>query len=327
MADMQLVPFDDNHVHQWRRAVDATGLSPSPLGGPEFSATMQMSWGKNHIFQAGNLLIPLSKESIRHKAVLKSRLYTGVRFNSLLGIETVDDDTFRALAFLGNRCFVKLHIPEEIYLPNRERFHSLDYYPEDSYEYFKIPLPAAYEEWFNGPGICRKNIVRALDSDVSVGLGGVELLDQFYEMYMKSFSRWKSKNFTRAAHNKERFKRMFTLPGSKTKIALAFYNGKTISAAIFCNYDRTAGAFSAGTDYRFQGLRPSDLVQSEIIRDLTTIGVKEYNLGGNLGSKTLGRFKKKLGGKPFRSYLLGRHRFPRIKNIIKGITQKTMAES
>lgn len=324
---MELTPFDNKYIPLWREAVDSTIFSPSPLGGPEYSATMRKSWGKTCIFRLGSLFIPLCRETTRFSGILKSQLYTGARFNSLLGIKALNKEVFQTLELLRKEGFIKLHIPEEIYLPNRDKFHSLDYYPEYSYEYFKVPLPASYEEWFDQPGICRKNILRALDSEVSVGLGGIELLDHFYDLYLKSFSRWKRRNLAGAAHDKDRFRRMFSLPGSKAKIALACYDGKMISAAIFCNYKNTAGAFSAGTDYKFQSMRPSDLVQSEIIRFLIAMGVKEYNLGGNLGSKTLDRFKKKLGGKPYRSYLLGHHRFPKIQKLIRDSSTRIKARA
>lgn len=324
---MELTPLNEKHIPLWREAVDSGAFSPSPLGGPEYSSTMRKSWGKTFIFRHENLFIPLWKVGTRFSGFLKAQFYEGARFNSLLGIETINDKVFQALESLRKAGFLKLHIPEEIYHPFKEKFHSLDYFPEDVYEYFKVALPASYEEWFNRPGICRKNILRAMDSEVSVGLGGIELLDYFYDLYLKSYSRWKKRCLAGRAHSKERFRRIFNLPGSRTKIALGCYDGKPISAAIFCNYKNTAAAFSAGTDYRFQHMRPSDLVQSEIIRFLIAMGVKEYNLGGNLGSKTLDRFKKKLGGGPYRSYLLGHHRFPKIQKLIKTSSLRTNVQT
>jgi hypothetical protein len=41
-------------------------------------------------------------------------------------------------------------------------------------------------------------------------------------------------------------------------------------------------------------------------------------MGGQLGSKSLDIFKKKLGAKVYRSYLVGRHRFPQLKKIFGG---------
>ncbi len=324
---MDLIPFEYDIIPDWQSAVDNMSLSPSPLSGPEYFATMRISWGNTYIYRQGDTIIPLAKSLTTHSKIMSSDLYTGARFNSILGADKIDPLAVNSLNEICRGCYIKLHIPEETYISNEDMLLDAGYVTEDIYNYYKISLPESYEEWFESPKICRPNIIRARVSGLSTAIGGIELLEYFYDLYMKSFARWKSKHRTKHHHEIERYRRMFELPGSKTKIMVAYLEGRPVAAAIFCYYRNTAGAFAAGMDYEYQKLRPADFVQSEIIRFLIAAGVKEYNMGGQLGSKSLDIFKKKLGAKVYRSYLVGRHRFPQLKKIFGGFQPQQKSHS
>lgn len=314
---MALTIFSNKFIEPWREAVDRTTCSPSPMGGPEYASTMTYSWKKTYIFQHGDLFMPFAKSRTKHFGLISSNLYSGVRNNSLLGLKSLDGDAIRALSELPEKCCIHIHVPEEFYFPNKEIFEELYFYPMERYPYFKISLSGSYEEWFSRPGICRNNIRRALDYGVEVNFGGLELLETFYELFLCSFSRWKKMKWARRPYEFKRFQRMFDLPDSRTKVAVAYYTGIPIAAAIFCHYRRIAGALNAGTDYEYQKIRPTNLLHAEIIRYLIYRGVSEYNLGGVMESGNLRQFKKSLGASEHISHLLCRHRFPRLKKFLR----------
>ena len=103
-------------------------------------------------------------------------------------------------------------------------------------------------------------------------------------------------------------------------MAVARYNEKIISAAIFCPYKRTAAYIAGGSDFEYQNKRASNLLHSEIIRYLIDRGITEYNLGMSLDIKSLERFKESLGAEKLRTVMLERHRFPRLKRMYQGLT-------
>jgi hypothetical protein len=314
---MVLTTFSNKFIEPWQDAVDRTTFSPSPMGGPEYASTMKYSWNKTYIFQHGDLFMPFAKSRTKHFGIISSNLYCGVRNNSLLGLESIDADSIRALKELPEKCCIHLHVPEELYLPHKEIFESLYFYPLEKYPYYKISLPDSFEEWYSRPGICRCNIRRALEYGVEVAFGGLELLETFYELFLCSFRRWKKMKWAKRPYEFKRFQRMFDLPGSRTKVAVAYYTGIPIAAAIFCHYRKIAGALNAGTDYEYQKIRPTNLLHAEIIRYLIYNGVAEYNLGGLMESGNLRQFKKSLGASEHTSYLLCRHRFPRLKRFLR----------
>jgi hypothetical protein len=312
---MELTEFSDKHVPAWVAAVERTGISPGAIGGPEYAATMIMSWGKTWILQSGDLFIPVAKDKTSHGGIIKSNVYSGVQINSLLGLNKLDEKNLALLGHLPKRSVIRLHLPAEHYQSYPDRFHSLYLLPVESYSYHRIELPGSYDKWFSRPGVSRQNIRRAEKEGVTVKIGGAEFLDDFYRLFLCSFDRWKNRETARQPHDSGRFKRILDLPGSKAKIAVARYEGKIISAAIFCAYKRTAAYLAGGSDFEYQNKRAGNLLHSEIIRFLIDDGISEYNLGMSLDIKSLERFKESLGAEKLRTVILERHRFPRLKRI------------
>jgi hypothetical protein len=313
---MALVPFADKHIAAWQQAVDMTAVSPSPLAGPELGSTMIRSWGSTHLKFANGLVIPFAHERTTHAKIVASDVYTGVPINGLLGMTEMNETTWTAIEELPRRCVLTLDVPEDTYRTNRERWNALHFSAEERYCYHRIALPATYDEWFARPDVKRQNIRRAQQAGLTVTIGGAELLESFYQLYLQSYSRWKDRRTASLAHGLQRFQRMFDLPGSQARITVARKQQQVVAAVIFCNYRRTAGYLYGGADFNFQELRPNNLIHAEIVRYLIEQGVSEYNLGMSLGQKELEHFKETLGAKIFFSVSLRRHRFPRLQHLL-----------
>lgn len=321
MAGDKLHPEE---INLWRATVDLTPCSPSPIGGPEFSGTMEMAVGRTVLINSDDLLIPLFKAEETMLKFIKCDSFSGVRFNSLLGDLKTGDQLHKLLKKLPRHAFIHLSIPEQIFKKYDALFRRFNLNPVDRYPYYVVDLPASYDEWFNRPGICRGNIRRAQKSGVKIEFGGQELLNDFYSMYQHSYKRWREQNRSYTAHNFERFKRIFDLHGSKARVALAKHDDKTVASAIFIAYETIGATVSAGIDYRFQKMRPVNLLHSEIIKCLIEKKVKKYHLGGEIGGEKLGRFKKTLGAKKYTSLVLARHRYPKSNRIVSLIKRQKM---
>jgi hypothetical protein len=314
---MRLFPFEAEHEPLWRQKVDATAISPSPLGGPEFNSTTIRGWGKTFVFIANDLMIPVAREETTSFRIMKSDVYTGVSMNSLLGITLMNDQVWSDLAELPRRCAILLEVPEEYYEGNKGKWQVLNFNPIGQTAYHKIDLPASYDEWYSRPGVRRQNIRRAREAGLIVSFGGQELLAPFYELYLNSFTRWQSRQLAVYAHDFVRFQRLFDSHGSPVQIAAVKIEDRIIAAAIFCCYSRTAGYLYGGINFEYQRLRPNNLLQAEIIRHLIDRGVREYNLGMSEDLKELEHFKETLGAGRHISIILCRDRFPRLKWLLR----------
>jgi hypothetical protein len=314
---MKLLPFEEEYVPLWRQAVDNTSVSPSPLGGPEFSSTMIRGWGNTFVFVANDLMIPVAREITTHFRIVKSDVYTGVSINSLLGITQMNHQVWSDLAELPHRCVIFLDVPEEHYDGNKEKWQALNFHPTGHRAYHRIDLPASHDEWFLRPSVRRQNIRRAREAGLNVAFGGQELLTPFYDLYLSSFRRWQSRQVAVHAHDYVRFQRLFDSPGSRVQIAAVKLEDRIIAAAIFCCYARTAGYLYGGINFEYQQLRPNNLLHAEIIRYLIDRGVSEYNLGTSGSLKELEHFKETLGANRHISVILCRDRFPYLKRLLR----------
>ena len=304
---MSLTEFEPGMSSHWQSIIDNSAWSPSPLGGPEYAATMNMAWGKTYILKTDKLFIPFVKSSVTNLKILRSDCYQGLRFNSLPGCESISADLLR---ILPSKCALQLDLPEELYTPCKEILARHNFSEQGNYLYYKVHLPKNYEAWFMQKGMDRSNIRKADKAGIEVKIGGIEMLDDFYRMFLCSFERWQKEDRAKDPHPLERFHRMFEMQSSNAKIACALYDNKVISAVIFCHYKNTAGAFNSGTDFEYQKLRASDYAFSEIIRYLIAQGVKELHLGGTLGGKNLSQFKRKLGASEYKIIYCNPPSFP-----------------
>lgn len=313
MSDKILHPED---ISLWRTAIDSTPYSPSPIGGPEFSGTMKMAIGRTVVIKSSGLLAPLFRDSETVLKFIKCKSFSGVRFNSLLGNLKSGEQLQKLLKKMPRRAFIHISIPEQVFVKYDAIFRRFNLNPVDRYPYYVVNLPTSYDDWFNRPGICRGNIRRALKSGVQIEFGGEEILNDFYAMYRHSYRRWREQNRSYTSHSLERFENIFDLHDSRAQIALAKHAGKAIASAIFIAYETIGATVSAGIDYRFQKMRPVNLLHSEIIKYMIKKNVKKYHLGGEIGGEKLGRFKKSLGAKKYTSLVLVRHRYPKSNRIL-----------
>lgn len=314
---MQIFPFEERHVLLWQNAVDRTTDSPGPTSGPEYGASMDVSWNNTFIFQAGDLFVPFSLRKSNQFKILPTANYAGAQINSLLGVQTIDSSVFDRLALLPRNCVITLQLPLSHFEENRARFSRLGYAPQSAFDYHIIPLSESYDEWFNRKEIERRYIRKAEREHVEVRFGRGELLQTFYEVYQHSVRRWQKQNPRAGFHRLDRMERLFTFPHGNVEIALGYYQDKPIAGVIFAQYSQTAAYLFGGFDYEYQHLRAMFLVHAIIIRRLTEAKIRLYSHGLSLGRKTLEHFKESLGAERRPAVVIVRHRFPRLKRILR----------
>jgi lipid II:glycine glycyltransferase (peptidoglycan interpeptide bridge formation enzyme) len=120
---------------------------------------------------------------------------------------------------------------------------------------------------------------------------------------------------------------MFAVPGNRIRIAAAHLHGKVIGAVLVSYYRATAACLYAGIDYEYRNAYPSNLLQSEVIRDLIEQGFSEYSLGTSRGLRDVERFKETLGAVRHESVVLCRYGYRRLKNVASAFRSQSWARS
>jgi lipid II:glycine glycyltransferase (peptidoglycan interpeptide bridge formation enzyme) len=192
----------------------------------------------------------------------------------------------------------------------------------DVCEQHKIDLPPTYDEWFTRRGgkKNRQKIRKARDSGVSVSIGGREFLSDFYQMYVCSWRRWTDQQKANWRHHPlERFERMFAVPGSRIRVAIAYLDGEVIGAVLASYYPSVAAPLYAGIHYEHRNVFASNLLHSELIRDGIEQGFTEYNMGTSRGLGGIEKFKETLGAVRHESVVLCRYRFRRLKKFMRAM--------
>lgn len=312
---MTFEPLRDELIQPWRDAVERTAITPGPAGGPEYIATADRALGKSYVLHDGDLFMPFVKRRTSAVRFLKTDVYEGMQTNSFLGIDSLDDRALALLDEIPRRVMVLLHLPVETYQGYSGKLSAKGFQPYQEFTYHKVLLTDSFEEWFQRPSVRRILIRKATKNGVTISIGGVELLDGFYNMYLKSFQRWQNQNKALFHHGRERFERMFTMPGSGATICLAYLDGKAIASGLACAYNRTAAGLYGGIDYRHRNNKPSNLLYAELLRQFVRRGIAEYNMGTSGSFKSVESFKESLGARKFRSIVLCRHRFPRLQRL------------
>ncbi len=313
---MILTPLLPEHSQRWRDAVDRTGISPCPTGGPEYAASMDVAWNNTFVFKAGDLFMAFSRRKSSHLGLMTSDNWVATQYNSLLGIASPNHETIAALARLPRACVITLHVPFDDFKPLERDFARLHYYPTGGYDFHKAFMPNGYDDWFHQKAVQRNVLRRAENSGIEVRFGGREQLDQFYQIYQHSVRRWQGRDPRASYHRFDRIERLFSFPGNSVGIAVGYYQGQPISSVIFGKYQRTGSYLFGGFNYEYQHLRATNYVHAMIIKHLANDGIQEYSLGMSLGRANLEGFKERLGGVRYRCIVLTRHRFPRLKKIV-----------
>ena len=264
--------------------------------------------------------MPLFKCPTKLFRYIPSFHYQGVQTNSLIGLREITSDSFDLLTDLPKDCIITLDLPAEAYQKFEPELTKLGYDLIGAYDYQVVHLRNSYEEWFNRGTVERRSIRKALQSGVVVRIGGHEMLEIFYDLYMHSVRRWQSKTPRSSFHRFERVERLFSFPSDRIQIAIAYYGDLPVSGIIFGAYRRVAAYLFGGFNYEFQHLRSANLVHAIVLKKLISEGIAEYSMGISLGNSKLERFKESIGAIRHHAVVIARHRYPRLRRLIRHLT-------
>jgi len=143
----------------------------------------------------------------------------------------------------------------------------------------------------------RTNIRRVYKEGISVKQGGVELLNDFYQILSES---WKS--LGTPIYRKSYFHNLFDVFGDAVGIFVTELHGKPIAVAFNGYFKDTVEGMWAGSLQEHRHLQPNYVLYWEMMKDSCEKGFLHYHLGRSTAGSGAEEFKKKWNAIPQQLY-------------------------
>lgn len=134
----------------------------------------------------------------------------------------------------------------------------------------------------------RTNIRRAYKNDLSVRMGGIDMLDVFYKILSESW-----RNLGTPVYQKEYFKKILASFSDSVKIFVVYHNNIPIATAFNGYFKKTVEGMWAGIIEKYKRLEPNYVLYWEMIKHACENGFKTFHLGRSSVDSGGEIFKKK----------------------------------
>lgn len=149
----------------------------------------------------------------------------------------------------------------------------------------------------------RNQIRKAEKSGLTVKIGGLELLDGFYEVFARNM-----RDLGTPVYGKTFFKNILTLFPESSRILSVFHNESVIAAGIISWFRDTAEIPWASSNRDYKAFCPNNLLYWEAIRFAIGNGFQKFDFGRSTPNEGTFKFKQQWGAEPVQlywQYLLG----------------------
>lgn len=134
----------------------------------------------------------------------------------------------------------------------------------------------------------RTNVRRVYKNDIEVQHGGIELLDEFYDLLSQSWRRLGTPIYAKAY-----FAEILREFPEQTRIFMARHQNVPIATAFNGYYQDTVEGMWAGTSPDYQRLQPNYVLYWEMIKHACENGYRHFHLGRSSADSNAEQFKKK----------------------------------
>jgi len=146
-----------------------------------------------------------------------------------------------------------------------------------------VPLAGGREHWSMYEHKVRKNVKRALSSNVVVEFGDtLRHAELFYDVYIETMERTAASEHFKMPFSAFESYLADTSEQCSVEFALAMLDGVCVSSEMLLVGSAEAYSFLGGTRSEFFALRPNDLLKHETILRLSHAGLDSYVLGGGV---------------------------------------------
>lgn len=152
-------------------------------------------------------------------------------------------------------------------------------------------------QWANFNAKLRNQIRKAQKSGLSFRTGGVELLDDFYDVFARNM-----RDLGTPVYGKEFFANVLGSLPETTRIAAVQLEGKVVAAGILSRYKKGMEMPWASSIAEYKTLCPNNLLYWESIRFAIDEGCAFFDFGRSTPNEGTYNFKKQWGAEPVQLY-------------------------
>ncbi len=158
----------------------------------------------------------------------------------------------------------------------------------------RLQLPDSLDEIGRAIGSKRRSqIRRPLRENPTVQIGGIELVDQFYDVFSRNM-----RDIGTPVYARSMFAEIFrTFPGEMNIVVIEI-EGRPAAAAFLLHYRKTTEVPWASTIRDFNGISLNMLLYWELLRVAIDRGTKVFDFGRSTVDSGPYRFKKQWGAEP-----------------------------
>jgi len=158
----------------------------------------------------------------------------------------------------------------------------------------RLELPSSSEELFNQfKAKLRSQIRRPQKEGMVFKLGGQELIDDFYKVFLVNM-----RDLGSPVHSKKLFKEIFGSFPDSVKCGVVYHNNKPVAAGIINLFNKFVEIPWASALREYNRFSPNMMLYWELIKYVTDAGYKEFDFGRSTEGESTFRFKQQWGSKP-----------------------------
>jgi len=157
-----------------------------------------------------------------------------------------------------------------------------------------LELPDRYEAlWQAFPSKLRSQIRRAGKEGMTARVGGVELLEPFYQVFGRCM-----RDLGTPVYGRNWFEEMFREFSENFRIVVVRHAGNTVAGGVLSMFGRVMEVPWAVSDKRFSRMAPNMLLYSTMLEQACINGMKQFDFGRSSHDSGTYRFKEQWGAKP-----------------------------
>ena len=162
----------------------------------------------------------------------------------------------------------------------------------------RLELPDQFENlWKRFPSKLRSQIRRAQKAGMIVRIGGIELVDEFYQVFARTM-----RDLGTPVCGRNFFEAILQVFSKDTKICVVRWQDQPVAAGILYGFRKIMEVPWASSDWRHNRYAPNMLLYSSIMQHACAEGFQVFDFGRSSPGSGTYRFKQQWGARPVPLY-------------------------
>lgn len=162
----------------------------------------------------------------------------------------------------------------------------------------RLELPQCYEDLLKAfPSKLRSQVRRGEKEGMTSRLGGVEVLDDFYQVFARNM-----RDLGTPVYGKGFFREILQTFSNEARICAVYLADRPVAAGFVIGFRHTLEIPWASSDRRHARLAPNMALYNAVLQYACTEGYREFDFGRSTVNSGTYRFKEQWGAKPLTLY-------------------------